>query len=126
VGTLFQLCAPMLDRLKRLPVPQREALRTAFGMSVGPAPDRFLVGLADLSLEAVHTADLAVVIEDCDVEPDHGPEDYQGIKPSCVFSRSRGSASVASTASGAESDALLEFAAPEALIQDVQSGACHL
>jgi len=48
---LHQLCAPMLDRLDRLPVPQREALQTAFGLiSVGPAPDRFLVGLAVLSL----------------------------------------------------------------------------
>src|SRR5207247_3233185 len=47
---LHQLCAPMLDRLERLPVPQRDALRTAFGVSHGPAPDRFLIGLAVLSL----------------------------------------------------------------------------
>ena len=47
---LHQLCAPMLDRLERLPAPQRDALRTAFGLSAGPAPDRFLVGLAVLSL----------------------------------------------------------------------------
>ncbi len=47
---LHQLCAPMLDNLARLPLPQREALRTAFGMSAGSAPDRFLVGLAVLSL----------------------------------------------------------------------------
>src|SRR5215470_9208132 len=47
---VHQLCAPMLDRLERLPGPQREALRTAFGMSAGPAPDRFLVGLAVLGL----------------------------------------------------------------------------
>ncbi|HYZ57467.1 MAG TPA: AAA family ATPase [Streptosporangiaceae bacterium] len=47
---LHQLCAPMLDRLERLPGPQRDALRTAFGVSAGPAPDRFLVGLAVLSL----------------------------------------------------------------------------
>ncbi|HEY4464924.1 MAG TPA: ATP-binding protein, partial [Streptosporangiaceae bacterium] len=40
---LHQLLAPMLDRLDRLPVPQREALRTAFGVSAGPVPDRFLV-----------------------------------------------------------------------------------
>jgi DNA-binding CsgD family transcriptional regulator len=47
---LYQLCAPMLDRLERLPVPQRDALRTAFGLSAGPVPDRFLVALAVLSL----------------------------------------------------------------------------
>src|SRR6516164_8664052 len=50
---LHQLCAPMLEHLEhmdRLPVPQRDALRTAFGISAGPPPDRFLVGLAVLSL----------------------------------------------------------------------------
>ena len=47
---LHQLCAPMLDRLEALPLPQRDALRTAFGTSCGPAPDRFLIGLAVLSL----------------------------------------------------------------------------
>jgi len=49
---LHQLCAPMLDRLERLPGPQREALGSAFGLSAGHAPDRFLVGLAVLSLLA--------------------------------------------------------------------------
>jgi DNA-binding NarL/FixJ family response regulator len=49
---VHQLLTPMLDRLQRLPGPQRQALRTAFGLSSGPAPDRFLVGLAILSLLA--------------------------------------------------------------------------
>ena len=47
---LHQLCAPMLDRLEALPLPQHDALRTAFGMCAGPVPDRFLIGLAVLSL----------------------------------------------------------------------------
>jgi DNA-binding CsgD family transcriptional regulator len=47
---LDQLCAPMLDRIDRLPEPQRNALRTAFGLAGGAAPDRFLVGLAVLGL----------------------------------------------------------------------------
>src|SRR3954453_15816047 len=49
---VHQLLTPMLDRLQRLPGPQRQALRTAFGLSSGSAPDRFLVGLATLSLLA--------------------------------------------------------------------------
>jgi hypothetical protein len=49
---LHQLLAPMLGRLERLPGPQGEALRTAFGLEAGQAPDRFLVGLAVLSLLA--------------------------------------------------------------------------
>ncbi|MFI5610354.1 ATP-binding protein [Amycolatopsis sp. NPDC051903] len=47
---LHQLCAPMLDRLDRVPGPQRAALRTAFGISEGPTPNVFHVGLAVLSL----------------------------------------------------------------------------
>jgi DNA-binding CsgD family transcriptional regulator len=47
---LHQLCAPMLGRAAQLPVPQRDALRIAFGQAAGPPPDRFLVGLAVLSL----------------------------------------------------------------------------
>jgi DNA-binding CsgD family transcriptional regulator len=49
---LHGLCVPMLGRLTHLPGPQRDALGTAFGLSAGPPPDRFLVGLAVLSLLA--------------------------------------------------------------------------
>jgi DNA-binding CsgD family transcriptional regulator len=49
---LHQLCAPMLDGLEALPGPQQDALRVAFGMEGGAAPDRFLVALATLSLLA--------------------------------------------------------------------------
>jgi DNA-binding CsgD family transcriptional regulator len=49
---LHQLCAPMLGRLGALPEPQRSALRVALGLSSGPPPGRFLVGLATLSLLA--------------------------------------------------------------------------
>jgi DNA-binding CsgD family transcriptional regulator len=47
---LHQLCAPMLSHLAHLPTPQRDALGTAFGLTAGAAADRFLVGLAVLSL----------------------------------------------------------------------------
>ena len=47
---LHQLCAPMLDQLEALPEPQHRALSVALGLSSGDAPDRFLVGLAVLSL----------------------------------------------------------------------------
>ena len=49
-AALHQLCAPVLGLAGRLPVPQQDALRTAFGLVTGPPPDRFLVGLAALSL----------------------------------------------------------------------------
>jgi DNA-binding CsgD family transcriptional regulator len=63
---LHQLCTPMLGRAEHLPVPQREALRTAFGLSAGPAPDRFLVGLAVLSLLSEEAArrPLICIIDD--------------------------------------------------------------
>jgi DNA-binding CsgD family transcriptional regulator len=63
---LHQLCAPMLDRLERLPGPQRDALRTAFGLSAGTAPDRFLVGLAVLSLlsEVAEERPLVCLVDD--------------------------------------------------------------
>ena len=47
---LHQVCLPLLDRLDRLPGPQRDALRTAFGLTSGIPADRFFVGLAVLSL----------------------------------------------------------------------------
>jgi DNA-binding CsgD family transcriptional regulator/tetratricopeptide (TPR) repeat protein len=63
---LHQLCAPMLDRLDDLPAPQRDALATAFGRSAGTPPDRFLVGLAVLSLLDAATEDqpLMCVVDD--------------------------------------------------------------
>jgi len=63
---LHQLCAPMLDRLGELPAPQRDALATVFGLSTGPAPDRFLVGLATLTLvaQAAEQHPLACIIDD--------------------------------------------------------------
>jgi hypothetical protein len=54
-AALQQLCAPMLDNLAGLPDPQREALGVAFGLKTGAAPDRFLVGLAALSLSAMRS-----------------------------------------------------------------------
>nr|WP_238351588.1 LuxR family transcriptional regulator [Kribbella shirazensis] len=49
-AALHQLCLPLLDRMDGIPEPQRRALATVFGLSPGPAPDRFMVGLAVLSL----------------------------------------------------------------------------
>jgi hypothetical protein len=63
---LHQLLAPMLARLERLPDPQRGALATAFGLGSGSAPDRFLVGLAVLSLlvEVAEERPLVCVVDD--------------------------------------------------------------
>src|SRR5919198_1447615 len=63
---LHQLCAPMLGRLRHLPSPQRDALNTAFGLSAGPPPDRFLVGLAVLNLlaDAAEEQPLICIVDD--------------------------------------------------------------
>src|SRR6185437_9301829 len=63
---LHALCAPMLGRLDRLPGPQREALNTAFGLSEGAQPDRFLVGLAVLSMlaDAAEERPLICIVDD--------------------------------------------------------------
>ncbi|MEV0819828.1 helix-turn-helix transcriptional regulator [Nonomuraea rubra] len=63
---LHQLCLPMIGQLDRLPAPQREALAVAFGLSAGSVPDRFLVGLAVLSLlaEVAEKQPLVCVVDD--------------------------------------------------------------
>jgi DNA-binding CsgD family transcriptional regulator len=63
---LQQLCAPLLNHLGELPEPQREALNVAFGRGIGATPDRFLVGLAVLSLIAAAANDqpLLCIVDD--------------------------------------------------------------
>jgi DNA-binding CsgD family transcriptional regulator len=63
---IHQLCAPMLDHLDALPPPQRDALWVALGLGFGDVPDRFLVGLAVLSLLSVVAEDrpLLCLVED--------------------------------------------------------------
>ena len=63
---LHQLCASMLGHIGRLPAPQHDALATVFGRSAGPAPDRFLVGLATLTLfaEVAEQQPLACIVDD--------------------------------------------------------------
>ncbi|HTX11716.1 MAG TPA: AAA family ATPase [Solirubrobacteraceae bacterium] len=65
-ASLHQLCAPLLDRLEGLPLPQREALRVVFGMTAGPPPDRFLLGLGLLNLlaEVAEERPLLCVVDD--------------------------------------------------------------
>src|SRR5215472_4759324 len=63
---LHQLCAPMLDHIGQLPAPQRDALAAVFRRSTGAAPDRFLVGLATLTLfaEVAEQQPLACIVDD--------------------------------------------------------------
>src|SRR4029077_7922656 len=63
---LQQLCAPLLNHLDELPEPQRRALNVAFGRGIGATPDRFLVGLAVLSLMAAAANDqpLLCIVDD--------------------------------------------------------------
>src|SRR5437764_8260834 len=63
---VHQMCAPMLAGLGDLPGPQRDALRVAFGLHDGAAPNRFLVALAVLSLlaEAAEVQPLVCLVDD--------------------------------------------------------------
>ena len=65
-ANLHQLCAPLLDRLETLPAPQRDALQVVFGLTAGPPPDRFLVGLGALSLlsEVAEERPVLCVVDD--------------------------------------------------------------
>ncbi len=65
-ASLQQLCAPLLDRLAELPGPQRQSLEIVFGLSEGAPPDRFLVGLAVLTLlaEVAEERPLLCVVDD--------------------------------------------------------------
>jgi predicted ATPase len=63
---LHQLCAPLSGRIERLPDPQRRALQVALGLSEGDAPERFLVGLAALTLisEAATERPIVCIVDD--------------------------------------------------------------
>jgi DNA-binding CsgD family transcriptional regulator len=65
-GGLQQLCRSMADAISALPQPQADALRVAFGLSSGEAPDRYIVGLATLSLmsEVAEAKPLLCVVDD--------------------------------------------------------------
>ena len=63
---VHQLCSGLLDRRERLAEPQKDAVATAFGLSSGPQPDRFLVGLAVLGLlsDAAEECPLVCIVDD--------------------------------------------------------------
>jgi len=63
---IHQLCAGLLDGRARLPGPQRDAVAIAFGLSSGPDPDRFLLGLAVLGLlsDAAEEHPLVCLVDD--------------------------------------------------------------
>jgi DNA-binding CsgD family transcriptional regulator len=65
-AALQRLLRPLIDGLPELPGPQRDALGTAFGLVSGPAPDRFLVGLATITLlqQATRKQPLLCVVDD--------------------------------------------------------------
>src|ERR1700710_2607347 len=67
-AALQQVCTPILDRLQRLPQPQRDALSVAFGLKTGNPPDPFLIGLGVLGLLSEGSDDLPLL---CVVDNEH-------------------------------------------------------
>jgi DNA-binding CsgD family transcriptional regulator/tetratricopeptide (TPR) repeat protein len=65
-AALQQLCSPILSFAERLPDIQRAALSVAFGLSAGPPPDAFLIGLATLGLlsEGAAAQPLLCIVDD--------------------------------------------------------------
>ena len=65
-AALHQLCGPFLDRLDRIPAPQRDALGVGFGLTTGATPDPFRIGLAVLSLlcDVAETQPLVCLVDD--------------------------------------------------------------
>ncbi|WP_240196905.1 helix-turn-helix transcriptional regulator [Nonomuraea lactucae] len=65
-AALQSLLHPVRSLLDRLPGPQRQALRVAFGMNDAAAPDLFLIALASLNLlaEVAATTPVLIVVED--------------------------------------------------------------
>ena len=63
---LHRFLLPFAGQLERLPVPQRDALRSTFGLVAGPPADRFLVALAVLTLlaDVASTVPLVCVVDD--------------------------------------------------------------
>ena len=65
-GAVHQLLRPFLDAAETLPAPQRRALEVALGVSEGPAPEVFLVGLATLGVltETATRTPVVLVVDD--------------------------------------------------------------
>jgi DNA-binding CsgD family transcriptional regulator len=65
-GTMHRLLLPLLDGIGRLPPAQADALDAVFGRSRAPVPDRFLVGLATLTLlaDAARVRPLLCLVDD--------------------------------------------------------------
>ena len=63
---LHQLCSPILENVGTIPGPQRDALQVTFGITSGPVPDPFMVGLGALSLlsEVAAQQPLVCVVDD--------------------------------------------------------------
>jgi DNA-binding CsgD family transcriptional regulator len=65
-AAVHQLVRPLLPALDRLPEPQRRALGICFGLVSGPPADRFLIGLAVLTLlaDAAASRPVLCVVDD--------------------------------------------------------------
>jgi DNA-binding NarL/FixJ family response regulator len=120
-AALHQVLSPLLGGVDRLPPPQRDAVKVAFGLLAAPPPDRFLVGLAVLNLLS-HAASEEPIL--CLID-DEQWLDKASVHALAFVARRLEAEGVGIVFAGRRSDPLLEKL-PELVIEGLDEGEARL